>query len=96
MPQAGDPTPEHRRLAAVCGWAAALGLAGVFVGLLALVTLITTTPGWYEPTVIVIGLIGIGCTIGALTSVHQPRLPYALLGSATVALMAAFAVTVAV
>jgi hypothetical protein len=96
MPRAGDPPPEHRTLAVICGWAAALGLAGLIVGLLAVVRLIAATPGWYEPTVIAVGLTGIACTIGALTSMHQRRLPYALLCTASAALLLAGALTAAV
>lgn len=95
LPTADDPTPGPRRIAGICGWAATLGIAGLPVGVMALFLMFIGTPGWYQPTVIAVGLAGIVCTIGALFSVHQRRLPWALLGAASAALLAAFAVTMA-
>ncbi len=96
LPRPDDPAPRQRRLAGICGWAAGLGLAGLLVGLLALVAMVGTTAGWYEPTVIAIGLAGILCTIGALASIHRYRLPWLLLGAASAALLAALAITLSV
>jgi hypothetical protein len=39
--------------------------------------------------VALVGLCGIGCTVGALTSLHQRRLPFVLLGLASVVLVGA-------
>jgi len=48
---------------------------------------------WYAPTVITIGLLGLACTIGAFASVHRRRLPFALLGAASVSLLIGWVVT---
>jgi hypothetical protein len=93
LPRADDPVPGQRRIAGICGWAASLGIAGLIVGAMALLSMLGGTPGWYEPTVILIGLGGIVCTIGALASVHRHRLPFVLLGAASAALLTAAAVT---
>lgn len=93
LPTDRDPAPEPRHLAAVCGWAAALGLGGMAVALRAFVGLIGAYRGWYAPTVIVIGLIGLTCTIAAFASVHHRRLPFALLAVASVSLAIGWIVT---
>jgi len=93
LPTEADPAPEPRHLAAVCVWAAALGLGGMAVALRAFVGLIAEYRGWYAPTVIVIGLIGLSCTIAAFASVHRSRLPFALLAAGSVSLLIGWVVT---
>ncbi|GAA0729383.1 hypothetical protein Drose_32615 [Dactylosporangium roseum] len=93
LPTEADPAPEPRHLAAVCAWAAALGLGGMAVALRAFVGLIAQYRPWYTPTVVVIGLVGLACTIGSFASVHRRRLPFALLGAASVSLVAGWIVT---
>jgi hypothetical protein len=93
LPTEDDPAPEPRHLAGVCLWAAALGLGGMAVALRAFVGLIAQYRGWYAPSVIVIGLIGLACTIGAFAGVHHRRLPFALLGAASVSLLIGWIVT---
>jgi hypothetical protein len=96
LPRPDDPAPRQWRIAGICGWAAGLGIAGLVAALLTLVAMVRTTAGWYEPTVIAIGLTGILCTIGALASVHRRHLPWTLLAAASAALVAALALTLAV
>src|SRR5689334_22046717 len=86
LPGAGDPPPAGRHLARVCAWAAALGLGGMLVALRAFIGLIYDDRAWFVPVLIVIGLTGLGCTIGAFASIHQRRLPMVLLGCASAAL----------
>jgi hypothetical protein len=93
LPRPDDAPPAYRRLAGACAWAAALGAGGLFCGVRIVVAMFTTTVWWYEPVVLLVGLIGISCTVGALTSLHQRRLPFALLGLASVALLCAFVLT---
>jgi hypothetical protein len=88
LPGADDPAPETNHLAWVCGWAAALGLGGVAVALRAFIGFILIQPAWYGPVVVTVGVVGLLCTIAAFASVHQRRLPLALLGAATLALIA--------
>ncbi|MER7002330.1 hypothetical protein ABT297_04685 [Dactylosporangium sp. NPDC000555] len=93
LPTATDPRPANRQIAAVCGWAAALGLGGMAVALRAFVGLIGHYRGWYAPTVITVGLLGLACTIAAFASVHHRRLPFALLGVASATLLTGWVVT---
>jgi hypothetical protein len=93
LPSADDPSPAPRHLAWVCAWAAALGLGGMAVALRAFVGLVYDERAWYAPTAIVIGLIGLACTIGAFASVHQRRLPMVLLAIATAALVSGWIIT---
>jgi hypothetical protein len=94
LPLADDPVPGARRIAAICSWAASLGIAGLMVGAMALIAMLGGAPGWYQPTVMLVGLGGIVCTIGAIASVHRYRLPFLLLGAATALLLTALTVTV--
>ena len=70
-----------------------LGLGGMAVALRAFVGLVSASRAWYAPTVTVIGLIGLVCTIAAFASVHKRRLPFALLGAASVSLVLGWIVT---
>jgi hypothetical protein len=93
LPTEADPRPANRQIAAVCAWAALLGLGGMAVALRAFVGLIASYRAWYAPTVITVGLLGLACTIAAFASVHRRRLPFALLGAASVSLMIGWIVT---
>jgi hypothetical protein len=97
LPGPDDPAPDHRTMIGVCVWAAALGLLGLAVGGRAFAAVISGgTPGWYQPTVIAVGIVGMALTAAAYLAVHHPRLPWALLAAATVPLAANVAATVAV
>jgi hypothetical protein len=89
LPREDDPAPTYRRLAWACTWTAVLGIGGLVVGAHAAFALFTGSVWWYEPAVALVGLCGIGCTVGALTSLHQRRLPFVLLGLASVVLVGA-------
>jgi hypothetical protein len=83
-----------RQLMGVCGWAAVLGGLGLVIGIRGFIgDLMGFAPGWYEPTMIVTGAVGIGLTVGAFVMVHRRRLPYALLGAATGVLLIALILT---
>jgi len=87
--------PRMRQLMGVCGWAAILGLVGLVVGARGFIAdLGGNTPGWYEPSLAAVGAAGIGLTIAAFISVRRRRLPYVLLGGATLALIYAILLTV--
>ncbi len=94
LPGHDDPAPGSRRLALVCAWAGALGLGGAAVALRLLVNLFQADGGWYRPTVLAIGTVGVFATIGAFASIHRQRLPWLLLGVGTAALVAAGTATV--
>jgi hypothetical protein len=60
-------------------------------GLIAII--IGGIPGWYEPTLIVMGLVGIGLTAGAFVTVQRGRLPWILLGAGTGVLLSSIITT---
>ncbi|HZN73826.1 MAG TPA: hypothetical protein VFC00_19335 [Micromonosporaceae bacterium] len=88
LPSAGDPAPPVERVGALCGWAAGLGLVGTFIAVRAFVAFFGVVPGWYQPAVVGVGVLGMALTVGAFLAVHQQRLPWWLLSGATAALAA--------
>lgn len=87
LPGQRDPAPHPARLAGVCSWAAALGLLGLPVAARASVAIIAgAPPGWFEPAVVTVGLVGIGLTVASFSAIHCRRLPWLLLAAATAAL----------
>jgi hypothetical protein len=93
LPLDGDPAPEPRRLALVAGWAGALGMAGVIVLLPVLTSLFRPSGGWYVPTMMLVGLVGVGATAGAFASIHRRRAPWIGLWIGTAALALAVVLT---
>jgi len=93
-PTLNRPGPPLRVLAGLAGWAAALGVVGLLVGVRGLVAiLVGGIPGWYEPTLIIFGLVGIGLTSAAFVTVQRRPLPWILLGAGTAALLASIIAT---
>jgi hypothetical protein len=90
MPGPADPTPRQPRLIGVTLWAAVLGFGALFASLRLIVGLFTNISTSYAVGFIAIGLVGLGATLGAFASVHRQRLPWMLLGVATVALVASW------
>lgn len=96
VPGTSDPAVRLRRLAAVAAWAALLGFGGMLLVLRMVLGFFTTLPTWwYAPVMCVFGLVGLACTVGAFGSVHQRRLPWALLGVASAAELISFTLTAA-
>lgn len=90
-----DRQPRLRQMLGVCGWAALLGVVGLVVGIRGFVaTLMEAAPGWYEPAMIAVGIVGIGLTVGAFATVYRRRMPYILLSAATITLAYAILLTV--
>jgi hypothetical protein len=83
FPAPDDPAPSTARLLTMSLYAAALGLAGVGVGVCAMVTVIGGADVWYVPTLAFFGLISVALTVGTFLSIHRPVLPWALLLVAT-------------
>ncbi len=88
------PQPRMRQLIGVCGWAAVLGGLGLVVGVRGLIgDLMGLAPSWYEPSMIIVGLVGIVLTVGAFVTVHRRRTPYILLGASTLSLLYSMVLT---
>ena len=86
--------PKLRKLAGLAGWAAALGVVGLVVGIRGLlVIMVSKPPHWYEPTLITMGLIGIALTAAAFLTVQYRQVPWILLGLGSAVLLASVIVT---
>jgi hypothetical protein len=86
FPAADDPAPSPARLLTMALVGAAMGLAGVGVGLRAMVTVLGGTAFWYVPTLSLFGLASVVLVVGSFLSIHRPALPWLLLSAATVPL----------
>jgi hypothetical protein len=87
FPAADDPAPGTRRLLSMSLYAAALGLAGVGVGIRGFVSVLGgAAPWWYVPVLAVLGLLSVALVVGAFLSIHRRLLPYLLLLAAAVPL----------
>ncbi len=87
--------PAPGRLIGLCSWAAGVGVIGVVVALWAGITQIMGAPVWFLPTAGGIGLAGVCATMGAFVTARHHWTPWALLSTATLALIAA-SITIAV
>ena len=86
--------PKLRTLAALAGWAAAIGVIGLAVGIRGLILiLVSTTPGWYEPTLIAMGLVGVALTAAAFLTVQYRYVPWVLLGLSSAVLLSSIIAT---
>lgn len=95
LPGSNDPAPPTTKLVAMCAWATGLGLIGLLVATRAVLAMWRgNPPGWYEPSFIAVGLVGIGLTVGAFMSIQRHRLPWIMLALATVPLIASIVLTV--
>ncbi len=89
-----EPEPKLRQLLGVCGWAAVLGGIGLIVGVRGLLGLMAgDPPGWYEPSIVIVGLAGIGLSVAAFLTVHRERVPWMLLGGSSLALLTGMILT---
>jgi hypothetical protein len=84
LPGRNDPAPHPARLAGICGWAAGLALLGLPVaGRSSVAILADAAPGWFEPTVVTVGMLGIVVTVAAFAAIHRRWLPWLQLLAAT-------------
>jgi hypothetical protein len=89
FPSADDPEPATRRLLGMSLYATLLGLVGIAVGVRGGIAILTErTPGWYEPTLAVAGLVCVALVVAAFLSIHRRILPWLLLVTAAVPLTA--------
>ncbi|MET0415246.1 MAG: hypothetical protein ABW022_04400 [Actinoplanes sp.] len=82
FPAADDPAPSTPRLLTMALSAAVLGLTGVGVGVLALITVIGGAAFWFVPVLVLFGLLSVGLTVASFLSIHRPILPWLLLAAA--------------
>lgn len=95
LPGSYDPSPPTTRLIVMCAWATTLGVVGLVVATRGLMGIMGgQVPSWYEPSMVGIGLTGIGLTVGAFMSIHRRRMPWFLLALATIPLAATVVLTI--
>ncbi len=93
-PAAPRGGPKLRTLAGLAGWAAALGVVGLVVGIRGLVAiLVGKVPHWYEPTLITMGLVGIALAAAAFLTVQYRYVPWAMLGASSAVLLTSIIIT---
>ena len=83
FPAPDDPAPSTSRVLTMSLYGAALGLAGVGVGVRALVTVVGGAAFWYVPLLALFGLVSVALAVGSFLSIHRPVLPWLLLVAAT-------------
>ena len=85
--ETGKP-PRLRQLAGMSGWAAALVFGGLIVAIRAFVGIVAgEAPGWYQPTIVIIGLIGILLAVAAFVLAQVPKIVWTALTLSTVVLL---------
>jgi hypothetical protein len=95
-PAPGDRVPRLRQIMGICGWAAVLGGIGLVIGIRGFVGILAGDAApWYQPALAISGATGILLTVTSFLTAHLRRIPWALLGSASVVLMVAMGLTVA-
>jgi hypothetical protein len=84
LPDRRVPAPHPIRLFVICAWAAGLGLFGLPVAGRSSVAIITgEVPGWFEPAVVSVGVLGILVTAASFAAFHRRWLPWLLLLAGT-------------
>jgi len=86
-------SPAPKRLVGLSVWAAALGVLGTMLAIRAGIGVLAGAPRWYFPTASLIGVAGVGLTMGAFVTAREKTLPWILLGLSTCALIGAFTAT---
>jgi hypothetical protein len=87
LPDVHVPVPQPVRLFVICAWAAGLGLLGLPVAARLSIAIVTgTAPGWFEPVVIGVGVLGIAVTAATFAAMHRRWLPWLLLLAGTLLL----------
>jgi hypothetical protein len=95
QPGPTDRVPRLRQIMGICGWAAVLGGVGLVIGIRGFVGILAgDAPAWYEPAIAVVGALGIGLTVTSFLSAHRRRVPWLLLGGASLVLAVGMAITV--
>jgi len=92
---AGSRQYRMRHLLIMAVWAFLLALGGLGLGSWALFILMSgSAPGWFEPVIILMGLVGLSLAMSAFPATSRPRLPWILLGASTVVFIVGLILTV--
>ena len=95
-PTAGDRVPRLRQIIGICGWAAVLGGIGLVIGIRGFIGILAdSAAAWYEPALAITGALGILLTVTSFLTAHRRRVPWTLLGMASVVLAVSMGMTIA-
>ena len=82
-----DHAPHLGRMVALSAWSAVVALLGMAVAIRTFVAIVLDPgPAWVVPVVMTIGIGGTVCAGLAFAAVHYRRLPWQLLGAASLLL----------
>jgi hypothetical protein len=71
-----------------------IGGLALIIGLRGMIGTLADQPaGWYLPSVITVGLLGLGSTVAAFLTVNRRWVPFALLGAASALVITALFLT---
>ena len=87
-PETTQP-PAPGRLVALCAWAALIGIFGLVLAIRSGVAVVAGAPGWFAPIAALVGLVGFAATLGAFITARWQRIPWVLLGVASVTIIVA-------
>jgi hypothetical protein len=91
--ETGKP-PRLRHLAGMSSWAAALTFGGLIIAIRAAVGIVAgEAPGWYHPTIVIVGLIGIAFAVAAFVMAQVPKMVWTALSLSTAVLLFSVALT---
>jgi hypothetical protein len=82
-----DPSPNNGQLIGICAGATVLGLAGLLVAVRGLFGIVGGyAPTWYQPALIIVGMVGILLTVVAFMAIHRQKLPWIMLALSMISL----------
>lgn len=85
---ADHEAPAGKRLFVLALWSALCVLVGLIPAVrLVAVMALRDTPFWYPLASVTVGVLGLGMITAAFAAIHRARLPWYLLGAATVLLI---------
>jgi len=87
--------PAPGRLVGLCAWAAVIGLIGLVLAIRSAFAIISGAPGWFAPIAAIVGLIGFSSTLGAFVTARWRIAPWALLGVASLTIIVALILVLA-
>ena len=85
-PETTQP-PAPGRLIGLCAWAAVIGLAGLGVAVRSAFAILGSAPAWFDACAVICGLVGFVATLGAFATARWRRVPWALLGVASLTIV---------
>lgn len=87
--------PAPGRLVGLCAWAAVIGIVGLVLAIRSAFAIMSGAPGWFTPIAAIAGLVGFSSTLGAFVTARWRIAPWALLGVASLTIIVALILVLA-